>query len=249
MHLLFGVCLAAAAALRVWTIAAPLARIGLSLSVDKVPNTASDSEDLFASVGGAEMAEAVSVSVSLIDGTLQRFSCTQMVRDFWQAGATVLTGLILCGSVLFPFTKQLIMLYAWVVPWPAKLPLSRRLWLHSLHILGRSAFAAEFFLGYIVCLFYIKVDSGPVHVAFAQASHPSWFAKDVSDLVACVQFVTGEPLAPIYGGLLSTALCSVLSHGLLLAAEPETPPVLSTEALLRDSLVAAGVSSAGVRLT
>jgi hypothetical protein len=27
------------------------------------------------------------------------------------------------------------------------LPLTRRLWLHSLHVLGRSAFAAEMFLG------------------------------------------------------------------------------------------------------
>ena len=107
------------------------------------------------------------------------------------------------------------MLYAWVAPWPVKLPLNRRHWLHALHILGRSAFAAEFFLGYIVCLFYIKVDSGPVHV-----------------------LIVGEPLAPIYGGLLSTALCAVLSHGLLLAAEPGPP--LSTEVLLRDSLLAAG---------
>jgi hypothetical protein len=31
-------------------------------------------------------------------------------------------------------------------------------------------------------------------------------------------------LSPIYGGLLSTALCAVLSHGLLLAAEPGAPP-------------------------
>jgi len=77
-----------AAALRVWTIAAPLARIGLSLSVASSPNTTtlSASEDLY--VGGGETAERV----YLIDGTLQRFSCTQMVRDFWQAGATVLTG-------------------------------------------------------------------------------------------------------------------------------------------------------------
>ena len=46
----------------------------------------------------------------LIEGTLQSFSCAQMVRDFWAAGATVLTVLILCGSVVFPAFKMLVVL-------------------------------------------------------------------------------------------------------------------------------------------
>ena len=210
LHVAFAFALGSAAILRVWTIAAPLARIGLTLSVDDTVST--------------DLTSAGVNSTSLIDGTLQRFSCTQMVQDFWAAGATVLTCLILCGSVIFPFFKQLLMLIAWTLPWSPRIPFTRRLWLHALHILGRSAFAAEVFLGYIVCLFYIRIDQGQLHV-----------------------LVVGEPLLPIYGGLASTALLSVLSHWMLLAAEPSTPRPL--DELLRLSLSSgAGVAGEDVRL-
>ena len=211
--------LGSAAALRVWTIAAPLARISLTLSIDDSMSPANTSV-----APGFQLTGSRANSTLLIDGTLQRFSCTQMVEDFWAAGATVLTCLILCGSVIFPFFKQLVMLLAWVLPWSPRLPLTRRLWLHTLHVLGRSAFAAEVFLGYIVCLFYIRIDQNQLHV-----------------------LVVGEPLLPIYGGLASTALLSVLSHGVLLAAEPSAPR--TPEEMLRHSLTGgAGVAGDDVRL-
>lgn len=219
LHVLFAIALGSASVLRVWTIAAPLARIGLTLSIDDstVPSVAT--------AGGVDyLTGEESNSTLLIDGTLQRFSCTQMVRDFWAAGATVLTCLILCGSVIFPFSKQLVLLIAWTLPWSPRMPFTRRLWLHALHILGRSAFAAEMFLGYVVCLFYIRIDQGQLHV-----------------------LVVGEPLLPIYGGLASTALLSALSHWLLLAAEPSTPRPL--DELLRPSLSgSAGAVEDDVRL-
>jgi hypothetical protein len=126
------------------------------------------------------------------------FSCPEMVRDFWSAGASILTLLILTGSVVFPFFKQIVLLYAWTVPWPAASapliggPAARSELLRLLHVFGRSAFAAEFFLAYVIQIFYVNVNSGPMHL-----------------------LVSGDPCPAIYAGLISTALVFLLSHALL----------------------------------
>jgi hypothetical protein len=210
VHAAFGAALSVAAALRIWTVVGPLAGIRLELDLGPRGGTVVADSPCASSPcagshtvcvhddsapGGWYCAAASGGPDPLLNGTLELFSCPQMVHDFWEAGAYILTILIFSGSIIFPLVKQLILLRVWVAPWRGA-PASRSALLRALHMLGRSAFAAEFFLGYVVCLFYVHVAEGPMSLKIA-----------------------GEPRAAIYGGLASTGLCAVLSHLLILEVD------------------------------
>jgi uncharacterized paraquat-inducible protein A len=94
----------------------------------------------------------------LLSTYLVDFSFAEMVRDFWRAGAKLVTLIILFGSCIIPITKHLYLLFAFTARMSPASERARHVFLVLFDQLGRTAFVDLFLMGYVICVFYTRVD-------------------------------------------------------------------------------------------
>jgi len=78
--------------------------------------------------------------------------------DFYHAGAYFVCFLIMMGSAVIPLSKHLFMLWALVVKMSPRWEQRRHVGLVLFDQLNRTAFVDLFLMGYVICVFFTRVD-------------------------------------------------------------------------------------------